>query len=44
MSAPVVKAKFRCTGIAHTFTGNADNSAATVTLFPVWEQEGINKR
>ncbi|MDX0250280.1 hypothetical protein GOC31_16350 [Sinorhizobium meliloti] len=43
MSAPVVRAKFRCMSIAHSFSTGPDYSAATVTLVPVWEQEGVNK-
>ena len=44
MSAPVVRTKFRCTGISHIFTGAADQSAATVVLVPVWEQDGVNRK
>ncbi|ASP84152.1 hypothetical protein CDO26_05730 [Sinorhizobium meliloti] len=43
MSAPVVRAKFRCMSITHSFSTSRDYSAATVTLVPVWEQEGVNK-
>lgn len=44
MSTPAVRAKFRCMSIAHSFTGNPDHSAATITLFPVWEQDGVNRK
>lgn len=39
-----VRAKFRCTTIAHAFTNNPEYSAATITLVPVWEQEGVNRK
>lgn len=41
---PAVIAKFRCTNIQHAYTGNAQNSASTVTLVPVWEQDGVNRK
>ncbi|WP_259667921.1 hypothetical protein [Rhizobium lentis] len=43
MSAPVVTAKFRCMNINHAHTG-PDSSVATVQMFPVWEQDGVNKK
>lgn len=44
MSAPKVRAKFRCTRIEHIHTGNPDAVVANVVLAPVWEQEGVNKK
>lgn len=39
-----VRAKFRCTRIEHVHTGNPDVQVANITLSPVWEQEGVNKK
>ena len=39
-----VRAKFRCTRIEHVHTGNPDAVVANVSLVPVWEQEGVNKK
>ena len=43
MSAPVIRATFRCTNIAHAVTGNADNSVATVTLFQLWTAQYLSR-
>ncbi|HEY9250985.1 MAG TPA: hypothetical protein VIO38_17710 [Rariglobus sp.] len=39
-----VRAKFRCMSITHAYTASPGYSAATVSLVPVWEQEGVNRK
>ena len=39
-----VRAKFRCTKVEHVYTGNPDVAVANISLAPVWEQEGVNKK